>query len=165
MRSVRAVRRAASPPAAGGIPSLLNFSISGGQLPFAFDKLDQQCLDVYNSAAVIVSSALSSQPPHNHAEGQHSDMECAYLAFPAVYLHYGEEENNGMLDVRFAFSRNGTSFRYIGGDRRSFVPRGIGGADLSLQARGLQPSLMDQPDDGVSARWDSALTCVPYSKL
>jgi hypothetical protein len=165
MHSVRGVRRAASPAAAGGVPSLLNFSLSK-ELPFAFDKLDQQCLDVYNSAAFVASSALasrSSTTQHEPAAGQLQlqQMERAYLAFPAVYLHYGEEENNGVLDVRFAFSRNGTRFRYIDDDRRAFVPRGIGAPDLSLRARGLEPSLVDQLDDGVTARWDAGMTCVP----
>jgi hypothetical protein len=104
MRSVRAVRRAVSPPAPDG-PSVLNFTISP-HLPFAFDKLDEQCLDVYNSAATIVSSALTRSVWTAELH------ERAYLAFPAFYLHYGEEKNNGILDVGFAFSRNGSNFRY-----------------------------------------------------
>lgn len=59
--------------------------------------------------------------------------ERAFLAFPTVYLHYGEEENNGILDVRFAFSRDGREFRYIGGDRRAFIPRGIGAPHISSE--------------------------------
>ena len=121
---------------------------------------------MYNSAAFVASSALasrSSTTQHEPAAGQLQlqQMERAYLAFPAVYLHYGEEENNGVLDVRFAFSRNGTRFRYIDDDRRAFVPRGIGAPDLSLRARGLEPSLVDQLDDGVTARWDAGMTWVP----
>ena len=46
----------------------------------------------------------------------HTIGERAFLAFPSVYLHYGEEENNGILEARFAFSRNGKAFRYIGGE-------------------------------------------------
>jgi hypothetical protein len=148
MHSVRAVRRAVSPKTSNG-PTLLNFTVSKHS-PLSFDKLDEQCLDVYNSAATIISSALAGS-----TWGQQPN-ERAYLAFPAVYMHYGEEENNGILDVRFAFSRNGSDFRYIGGDRRAFVPRGIGGPLMS--GSGLQPSLFDQLDDGVVARWDSAIT-------
>lgn len=145
MRSVRGVRRAISPPDnRTGTPSLLNFSIAT-PVSFAFDRLDPQCLDVYNSAAVIVD-------PH----GAVNDYERAYLAFPSVYLHYGEEENNGIVDVRFAFSRNGSFFRYIDGDRRAYVPRGFG-AGQSLLSKGLQPSVFDLPDDTVPARWDSGL--------
>ena len=39
--------------------------------------------------------------------------ESAYLAFPSAYLHYGQEVNNGLVEVRFAFSRNGTQFRLV----------------------------------------------------
>jgi hypothetical protein len=148
MKSVRAVKRAVSPPdAATGEPSLTNFSANKSlPLAFAFDRLDPQCLDVYNSAAVVVAP-----------DGGTSAYERAYLAFPSTYLHYGEEENNGVVDVRFAFSRDGVQFRYVGGDRRAYVPRGFG-AGQSLASEGLQPSLFDQPDDGVPARWDSGLT-------
>lgn len=46
MKSVRAVLRAVSLPDAGGRPSVLNFTVPGGPLAFAFDQLDEQCLDV-----------------------------------------------------------------------------------------------------------------------
>ena len=123
-----------------------------------------QCLDIYNTAATVLSTGLATGlgGPGAASASSQGAMERAYIAFPSVYLHYGEEENNGVLDVRLAFSRDGRRFRYIGGDRRAFVPRGFG-APVSLARLGLQPSLFDQPDDGVPARWDSGLTymCVP----
>ena len=62
--------------------------------------------------------------------------------------------NDGILDVRFAFSRNGTRFRYIANDRRAFLPRGFGAGEV-----GVQPShLFDRPDGLVPAWWDSGLT-------
>ena len=128
MHSLRGVRRAVSPPEADEprLPSLRNWQNSSTDgihhhrsFPFSFDKLDEQCLDVYNTAATLVSSALVG------GSNMSEHYERAFLAFPAVYLHYGEEENNGVLDVRFAFSRNGREFNYINGDRRAFIPRGI----------------------------------------
>eukprot|EP00729_Bicosta_minor_P001145 gene1145-15927_t len=134
MQSVRAVRRAFSPANAtsgggGSMPTLLNFTISE-ELPFSFDKLDVQM--------PWAQQHRLSPPPQG--------WESAYLAFPSAYLHYGEEVNNGLVEVR-----------YIDGDRKAFIPRGFG-AGQSLASQGLQPSLFNQPDDGVAARWDSGLT-------
>jgi hypothetical protein len=151
MHSVRAVRRAYSPPTSNGTPSVLNWQNST-HLPFSFDVLDVQCLDIYNTAATIVGAAL-----HTAVVAANQSYERAFLAFPAVYLHYGQEENNGVLDVRFAFSRDGKSFRYVGGDRRAYIPRGVA-APVYPSHHGLQPSLFTQPDDGVPAAWDSAIT-------
>jgi hypothetical protein len=129
---------------------LLNFSVSD-QIPFSFDALDEQCLDIYNTAATLISSLTDATAAATTAGQQQQQQqqyerteanERAYIAFPTVYLHYGEEENNGILDTRFAFSRNGSTFRYIDGDRRAYVPRGIG-APVSLDAEGLQPSLFN----------------------
>lgn len=60
MHSVRGVRRAVSlpEPADPSRPSLRNWQNASHQLPFSFDKLDEQCLDIYNTAATVVSSAL-----------------------------------------------------------------------------------------------------------
>ena len=96
MHSVRAVQRAASPDG-----SLVNFSL--GDVPLAFDRLDPQCVDVYNTAAWIVSAGARRWSP--------APTERAYLAFPSFYQHHSWAVNDGVLDVRFAFSRNGSSFR------------------------------------------------------
>ena len=61
MRSVRAVRRAASPNA-----SLVNFSVDlqlNTTVPLAFDKLDAQCVDVYNTA-------VRTPPAHTPAQSR-----------------------------------------------------------------------------------------------
>ena len=162
MKSVRGVVRASSAalPCVGAVcgpASLQNFSLDH-PLPFSFDELDEQCLDVYNTAATVVSSTLQSggrtgnYTPHSEAWGENR----AFMAFPSVFLHYGEEENNGVLDVRFAFSRDGVSFRYINGDRRAFIPRGI--AAPSPTPAGFEPSLFGEPDGGMAAAsWDSGL--------
>lgn len=133
MRSVRGVRRAVSMPESDGhrrVPSLHNWLNASRLLPFSFDQLDEQCLDIYNTAATLVSTALL-----NNSLAAEQNYERAFLAFPSVYLHYGQEENNGVLDVRFAFSRDGTEFRYISGDRRAFIPRGFGAPHLSENLR------------------------------
>eukprot|EP00040_Diaphanoeca_grandis_P034181 m.210707 g.210707 ORF g.210707 m.210707 type:complete len:604 (+) comp33090_c0_seq1:194-2005(+) len=137
MKSVRAVRKATSHM------GIMNFSSSNITTPFAFDVLDPQCLDIYNTAASVVSLGAcvwNAQP-----------TERAYVAFPAVFHHFGTAVNDGVLDVRFVFSRDGNTFRYIGGDRRSYIPRGFGSSTDT-------GSLFNQPDDGVAARWDAGLT-------
>ena len=86
MQSVRAVKRGVSPPS-NARPSLLNFSATK-DLPLAFDRLDPQCLDIYNTAAVVVSSSLRGSAACIPARtGQ---WERAYLAFPSVFQHYGQ---------------------------------------------------------------------------
>ena len=145
MQSVRAVRRATSP-----CGSLVNFSLAA-HVPLHFDKLDDQCVDVYNTAAWIASAGVRQWSNDSTSARGGATTERAYLAFPAFYQHYGWTVNDGVLDVRFMFSRDGISFRYIGGDRRAFIPRGIGAA------AGKEQSLFDEEEGGFPAQWDAGI--------
>lgn len=68
-----------------------------------------------------------------------------------VHQHFGTSINDGVLDIRFIFSRNGSNFTYIGGDRGAFVSRGHGVA-------GSIASLVNGVEiNGVSSAWDAGL--------
>eukprot|EP00041_Stephanoeca_diplocostata_P000452 m.14818 g.14818 ORF g.14818 m.14818 type:complete len:281 (+) comp10537_c0_seq1:153-995(+) len=65
--------------------------------------------------------------------------------------HFGNSVNDGVLDIRLIFSRNGTEFAYLGGHRGSFVPRGHG-------IPGSSASLVDGVEiNGVPSAWDAGL--------
>ena len=75
----------------------------------------EDCLDLYNPAPIAVPGAL--------------------LLLPSSYLHYpaaaavpppapNATANDGVLDVRLAASRNGTSFAFV--SRDAFLGRGVG---------------------------------------
>lgn len=166
MQSVRAVRRAVSPATPGPAHpdgpaySLLNFTVNASAtgnaqgVVLGFDRLDPQCVDVYNSAAIAYNSfAAPLQRRTGPAAVDLARTTTAYVAFPSVFRHFGDAENDGVLDVRLAFSRDGTAFRYVGGDRAAWVPRGHG-------ARGASPSLYNETEGagGFPAAWDAGLT-------
>jgi len=177
MQSVRGVRRAASAPVAAqghvgpkavGTPavaaatmySLTNFTINVSAANplgtvFGFDRLDAQCVDVYNTAAITYNSYTAPLLRASDVANVPVSMALtttAYVAFPSVFQHFGDAENDGVLDVRLIFSRDGIAFRYVGGDRGAWVPRGPG-------SRGVSQSMFNATEaGGFPAAWDAGLT-------
>lgn len=80
---------------------------------FSYDELDPPDMDFYNSAAVKYPYA-----------------DKVYLMFPSAYYHYpeppkGKYSNDGLLDIRFAVSRDGVFWKRL--DREAFIPLGVKG--------------------------------------
>lgn len=89
------------------------------EIVFSYDELDPQDMDFYNSAALKYPYA-----------------DNVYLIFPSAYHHFpeppiGKHRNDGILDIRFAVSRDGVAWKRP--DRGSFIPLGVkGGWDDSM---------------------------------
>lgn len=108
--SLRRVMLAVSNTSAEG-PFSVPLQVLG---PGAPDSLS--CLDLYNPAPIAVQGA--------------------WLLLPSSYLHFGSSQaipptpypngtdNDGLLDVRLAASRNGVNFSFV--SRDAFLERGIG---------------------------------------
>jgi len=80
---------------------------------FSYDELDPPDMDFYNSAAVKYPYA-----------------DDVYLMFPSAYHHYpdppmGRHKNDGPLDMRFAVSRDGITWKRP--DRGPFIRLGVKG--------------------------------------
>lgn len=83
------------------------------KIVLSYDELDPPDVDYYNSAAIKYPYA-----------------EDVYLMFPSAYYHFpeppiGRYPNDGLLDIRFAVSRDGVFWRRP--ERGAYVPLGVKG--------------------------------------
>jgi hypothetical protein len=97
---------------------------------FAVDEFDPPCLDFYTSAATKVADATFIFPmQYLHCNlGRSASAGGLPVSAPVPCAGARDVQtgltNDGLLDVGFAFSRNGRNFSR--GDRAPFLPRGPG---------------------------------------
>lgn len=108
--------------AVSNVSALSNFSTPVEILTPGFPD-QYSCLDIYNPAPIQVtgSSTLLLLP----SSYRHLPSDQASQLYPPGYPGPGgDTSNDGLLDVRLAYSRDGLNFSFV--SRDAFLPRGVG---------------------------------------